>query len=111
MPFECSDWQVLGAPAVGVQQPFPAQQVPARPAAAPQTAGSAAGHEHVPDAQLAPLAQTVPHVPQFVGSVRMLTQTPSQAASPVGQHTPELQVSPDEHAAPHAPQLASSVRR
>ncbi len=111
MPFECWVWHVLGPPPVGVQQPFPAQHVPELPVAEPQPAGWDAGHVHVPDAQLAPSAHTVPHAPQFVGSVRTRTQTPLQDASPVGQQRPELQDSPDEHATPHAPQLVLSVSR
>lgn len=102
---------MLGPPPAGVQQPFPAQQVPPLPAVVPQTAGSAAGQVQMPDAQLAPLAQAVPHAPQFEGSVRTLTHAPPQASSPEGQQTPEVQVSPVGQALPQAPQFASSVVR
>jgi hypothetical protein len=53
-----------------------------------------------------PVAQTWPHPAQFVGLVRVLTQTPWQSISPAGQpHTPPRQVLPPVHALPQAPQL------
>ncbi len=103
---------MLGPPPSGVQQPFPAQHLPALEAVWPQTAGWSSGQEHVPAAQLAPVGQTRPQEPQFVASVCVSTQASSQTVSPVGHwHVPEEQVAPVAHAVPHAPQFAGSLER
>jgi hypothetical protein len=56
--------------------------------------------------------QTVPHAPQFDGSVCRLTHDPKQLVRPEPQrevHFPALQTSPEGHAVPQAPQFAASV--
>ncbi len=102
---------MLGPPPDGVQQPFPAQQVPELPAATPQIAGAPAGQLQVPEPHAAPAAQVTPQPPQFAGSVWTSMQADPQYASPVGQHWPDVHVCPAPHALPHEPRFASSVWR
>ena len=51
-----------------------------------------------------PDGQTLPQVPQLLGSVLRFTQAPLQQTVPLGQQDP-LQQLPDEQELPHAPQL------
>jgi len=62
--------------------------------------------------QVAPLAHTQPHVPQWASSVLRFTHAPSQTDWPVGHwQTPEVQVAPVAHVVGHAPQWDSSLAR
>jgi hypothetical protein len=97
------------------QQPFPAQQfraVPAAPPVPPHAIGRSEGHSQVPALQVAPAAQTVSQAPQCDSSVFRFTQAPPQSASPAG-HTQafDVHVAPVAQTFPHEPQLASSVAR
>jgi hypothetical protein len=49
-------------------------------------------------------------MPQFAGSVMVLTQAVPQVVAPAGQpHTPAVQACPLGQALPHAPQLSGSL--
>jgi hypothetical protein len=72
------------------------------------------GHElaHVPAAQTLPVGQTLPHAPQFFGSVLPLTQVLPHFRLSVPQstsHLPALHTADPTvgigHALPHAPQF------
>ncbi len=53
--------------------------------------------------------QTVPHAPQFIGSLDISAHAPLQAVSPCWQpHDPAVHVEPVGHVVPHAPQFAPS---
>jgi hypothetical protein len=73
---------------------------------------------HVPDVQVSPAAQTVPHFPQLLGSLETVVSQPfdatlSQSAKPalhVNPHVPPVHVAAAAfagvgHALPHEPQL------
>jgi hypothetical protein len=73
---------------------------------------NAIGHplvRHVPSMHAWPLAQRLPHDPQFALSERESTQVPPQIKSgarhPGGAQTPSRQISPEAHAWPQRPQL------
>jgi hypothetical protein len=68
-----------------------------------------AAHWHVPPAHVWPPIHVVPHVPQFMLSLVVLTQASLQSVSPAPQspaQSPEEQTSPAAHALSHAPQWA-----
>ena len=55
-----------------------------------------------------------PHAPQWLSSVRRLTQRPAHTTSPgrhLGAQTPAVQISVGPHVVPHAPQLVLSLVR
>jgi hypothetical protein len=63
-----------------------------------------------PSEQVVPGGQTVPHVPQLLLSVMVLTQLPLQFVKPCRQmQVPSTQRSLAPHAIPHSPQLLMSV--
>ena len=66
-----------------------------------------------PAAQVCPLAQALPQVPQLAASVCRFLQVPEQLVWPEGQplQTPATQVCPLAQALPQVPQLAASVCR
>jgi hypothetical protein len=71
--------------------------------------GSELDEPHDPPMHVPP-GQTLPHVPQLLGSTAVLTQLPPHATSPLPQlHTPLVQFIANPHAFPHDPQLATSV--
>ena len=68
------------------------------------------GSRQAPKRQLVPAPQTVPHLPQFWGSVFTALQAPLQATCCVGQvQTPLMQVAPVAHTLPQAPQFTVLV--
>src|SRR5687767_1088717 len=80
------------------------------PAHAVVPAGQLAMHVDAP--QTSPAAQTVVHIPQWVGSLVISTQTPPQSVSPPGHaHIPARHSIPPEQTTPQAPQLVSSLSR
>jgi hypothetical protein len=75
-----------------------------------QTVGVAAGQPHTPEAQVPPMAHTVPHVPQLAASVARVAQPLLQVTRPIGQvHTPAAHTAPGLQALPQVPQLPVSV--
>src|SRR5580692_1196307 len=66
-----------------------------------------------PAAQVWPVVQAMPQVPQLAASVCRFLQVPEQLVWPVGQpvQTPAAQVWPVVQATPQVPQLAASVCR
>lgn len=64
----------------------------------------------VPDQHVSPAEQTLPHVPQLLASVCLLTQADPHIVNP-GAHPqlPFWQLRPDPHAEPQPPQLSGSV--
>tara|TARA_B100001989_G_scaffold253041_2_gene237662 strand:+ start:2820 stop:3509 length:690 start_codon:yes stop_codon:yes gene_type:complete len=69
---------------------------------------------HLPALQVSPVAQAVPHEPQFLSSVWVSVHVPLQSVSPLEHvlllsHLPALQVSPVAQAVPHEPQFLSSA--
>jgi hypothetical protein len=64
-----------------------------------------------PAMQTLPPVQTVPHVPQFEGSVVVSTHVPPHPVFPGAQHKPLLHVAPAVQTVPHAPQLLESELR
>jgi hypothetical protein len=70
------------------------------------------GQAHAPLAHWTPPGQATPQLPQFLGSVEVLTQAAPHFVSPLGQvHTPPTQFWPVAQTCPHAPQFASLVCR
>ena len=72
-----------------------------------------AGQLQVPAAQVAPVAQLLPHVPQFSGSVvSPVVQPPPQSVVPTG-HAQALavQIEPGPQSLPQVPQLRGSLVR
>jgi len=66
----------------------------------------------VPVVHVAPLAQTLLHVPQSEGSVCKSTQAPLQSVRPVAHvvvHCPAEHTCPVAHWLPQAPQLPGSL--
>ena len=64
--------------------------------------------------QVWPAGQALPHLPQLLRSIAVLTQVPPQFVSPAWQlstHVPFEQTWPAGHSVPHAPQLPLSVCR
>jgi hypothetical protein len=76
-------------------------------------------HRHMLSRQVGPWAlQTIPHMPQFIGSLVVSRQLPLQQLRPVGQgspppqrHMPAEQLSPIAHRRPTSPQFIGSVMR
>jgi hypothetical protein len=65
---------------------------------------------HMPLLHTVPIGQMLPHIPQFSGSVDVLTQTPEQLAVPAGHvQTPPEHDAPPVHARPQPPQFKLSV--
>ena len=96
------------------------QPLDAAPSQSPKPAAQRAA-VHAPAAQpcasTCASAQTVPHAPQFVGSMAVLAQNAVDAAphvasgaAHVAPHTPPEHTWPAPQPIPHAPQLAFSVR-
>jgi hypothetical protein len=72
------------------------------------------GVEHVPPEQLAPLAQTLPQLPQLSGSMSVFVQPEGQEVSPAmqvlgGTQVAPTQLSPLGQTDPQPPQLSGSV--
>src|SRR5262245_50024143 len=64
------------------------------------------GSMHPPNRHCVLAPQTVPHLPQFWGSVNTALQAPLQATWSVGHwHTPVTQVAPDAQTLPQVPQF------
>jgi hypothetical protein len=96
------------------------QPLLARPSQSPKPAAQRAG-VHIPPAQpwaaTWASAQTIPHAPQFVGSMAVLAQKAvgavpqvASGAAQVAPHTPPEQTCPAAQLVPQAPQLAVVVR-
>src|SRR5687768_15815475 len=80
---------------------------------APLQSSRPVGHAQVLALQTSPPVQTLPQVPQFIGSLVTLTHAPPQSCCCVGQpvlvQAPFTQASPASHTVPHAPQLRKLV--
>jgi len=63
---------------------------------------------HDPATQHSPIAQTVPHAPQFKGSVRSSVHMPPQTEPEQAPHEPFTHDSLGAHFLPQAPQLNGS---
>jgi hypothetical protein len=63
---------------------------------------------HDPPTQQSPAAQTVPHAPQFLGSVGRSVHTPPQTAPEQAPHEPFVHDSLGPQCLPHAPQFVGS---
>jgi len=74
-----------------------------------QSVGCSAGQAHVLAWQVVPPEQTVPQLPQLLGSEVGSTQCPSQATGfSAGQHCPLAQPETLGQTMPHPPQLLGS---
>jgi hypothetical protein len=64
----------------------------------------------VPFTQLAAEPHTLPHAPQFDGSLAVLMQVPEHGTWPNGhEQIPLKQICPPEHTALHRPQFSGST--
>jgi hypothetical protein len=64
----------------------------------------------LPPEHVWPVAQAVPHAPQFAGSLRVFVHCAPQNVWPPGHvHEPAVHARPPLHCVLHVPQFASSV--